>query len=225
MAGRARRRALCARSPRRVLRRAGRGEVSEPPDSDSAAADEAPRPGDPWLFVGDVLVCGVFVPNLVVLLLVKTRIYTPLWLLVGNAAGQGIIASSLAHGAGIAASWVCGGLATQAYADDAVDPRDAQKTLLRAILAWAVSVPVMAAFAAINVASLGIPLDGVTEVFPRFFSFLASGAQQAAGITSPLDYRAQVELLRAGTDLALDVMLVGSCMAVWRLSCARSASP
>lgn len=191
-----------ARLPRLAAEKRERPEPVEREDEEPGLLERFLRPTvvNPNLIYGDLLAC-LSVPQLEVLFLVQTRVYTPLWLLVGGAGERGVVAPAIAHSASLAACWLFGALATRAFEASSVDRRDLAAVTLRC---WAAAFVALCALVVST--ELGLWIAGTP---PSSFGALG------------LDV--DLKLLKSHVDVVADAIFLVAVLSAWRLAYAREA--
>jgi len=152
-----------------------------------------------WRVVqGDILACFA-VPNVVVLLFVRTALYSPEWARLSTNIGQPVLSAILSHGGALAICWSLGALLGRAWEARAVYPNHPQAAVTRILVAGIIAVWILVMSTELNLFSQGITLQQFGKV----------------------GYDVDMRLLRTHVDVFLDAILSFLILGAWRLAFVR----
>jgi len=152
-----------------------------------------------WRVVqGDILACFA-VPNLVVVLFVRTALYSPEWARLSTSIGQPVLPAILSHGGALAICWSLGALLGRAWEARAIYPNHPQAAVSRILVAGIIAVWILVVSTEINLFAQGITLQQFGKV----------------------GYDVDMRLIRAHVDVFLDSTLSLLVLGAWRVAFVR----
>jgi len=152
-----------------------------------------------WRVVqGDILACFA-VPNVVVLLFVRTALYSPEWARLSTSIGQSVFSAILSHGGALAICWSLGALLGRAWEARAVYPNHPQAAVTRILVAGIIAVWILVMSTEINLFAQGITLQQFGKV----------------------GYDVDMRLIRTHVDVFMDSTFSFLILGAWRIAFVR----
>mmetsp|Transcript_45821 Transcript_45821/g.88183 ORF Transcript_45821/g.88183 Transcript_45821/m.88183 type:complete len:445 (+) Transcript_45821:51-1385(+) len=148
---------------------------------------------DVQLLLGDIIVSGVIVPNIIVAVFFQTHVYTPGWLDFWRSDARDLSSATLAHGASLCLCWLSAAFIAGGYRAGAVNRQDLAGTLKRTWVVGATATALLLMITALS-SLLSVP-DG--QAVPEFEN--------------------NRRLLNSVLDLVLDIQFSALSLTTWRL--------
>lgn len=152
-----------------------------------------------WRVVqGDILACFA-VPNVVVLLFVRTALYSPEWARLSTNIGQPVLSAILSHGGALAICWSLGALLGRAWEARAVYPNHPQAAVTRILVAGIIAIWILLMSTELSLFFQGITLQQFGKV----------------------GYDVDMRLIRTHVDVFLDSTFSFLILGAWRIAFVR----